>query len=112
MIASGFAVSNLFISIKLSGSTNFVASELTNRIITLPRGERSVSFGIDTIDDQEYDLPGFIRAEVLTGGGYQVIDGLDNIKIITIADNDASPVNNLMSIAAIDQFGVPEGCIS
>ena len=75
----------------------------------MPRGERSVRFGIKTIDDQEYDLPGFIRAEVLTGGGYQVIDGLDNIKIITIADNDASPVNNLMSIAAIDQFGVPEG---
>ena len=109
LIASPLAVSNLFISIKLTGSANFVAGELTNRIITLPRGDRSVRFDIKTIDDRDYDLPGFIRAEVLTGGGYQVIDGFDNVRIITIADNDTSPVNNLMSIVAIDQFGVPEG---
>ena len=93
----------------MSGSANFFAEELNNRIITLQRRTKSVDFSIDTIDDQNYELDGFIRAEVLTGGGYRVPSENDFKKIISITDNDSSPVTNLISISAIDQFGVPEG---
>ena len=109
LVASKLPASNLYISVKLSGSANFFAEALNNRIITLQRRTQSVEFSIDTIDDQNYELDGFIRAEVLTGGGYRVPSENDFKKIITIADNDSSPVANLISISAIDQFGVPEG---
>ncbi len=109
LIVSKLPASNLYISVKLSGSANFFAEALNNRIITLQRRTQSVEFGIDTIDDQNYELDGFIRAEVLTGGGYRVPSENDFKTIISISDNDSSPVANLISISAIDQFGVPEG---
>ena len=109
LTSTAITVSDLFISVKLSGSSNFFAEELNNRIVTLPRGEETVEFEITTVDDDNYELNGFIRAEVVTGGGYRVIDGLDNVKIISISDNDSTSVTKLISVSAINQFGVPEG---
>ena len=109
LTSTAITVSDLFISVKLSGSSNFFAEELNNRIVTLPRGAKTVAFEINTVDDVNYELSGFIRAEVFTGGGYRVIDGSNNVKIISILDNDSTSMTKLMSVSAINQFGIPEG---